>query len=56
MKRSSVIAIGSAALGAALIVGGVGAQAPPSTPPGQMPHGQGPTGPCTDSIIRIPAG
>ena|SRR4029450_11259691 len=44
MKRSPVIAIGSAALGAALIVGGVGAQAPPSTPPGQMPHGQGPHG------------
>jgi hypothetical protein len=44
MKRSSVIAIGSAALGAALIVGGVGAQAPPSTPPGQMPHGPGPHG------------
>ncbi len=41
MKRSFAIAIGSAALGAALIVGGVGAQAPPSTPPGQMPHGQG---------------
>jgi hypothetical protein len=44
MKRSSVIAIGSAVLGAALVVGGVGAQAPPSTPPGQMPHGQGPPG------------
>jgi hypothetical protein len=41
MKRSSVIAIGSAALGAALVVGGVGAQAPPATPPGQMQHGHG---------------
>lgn len=41
MKRSSVIAIGLAALGAALIVGGVGAQAPPATPPGPMPHGHG---------------
>jgi len=44
MKRSSVIAIVSAALGAALVVGGVGAQAPPATPPGQMPHGHGPHG------------
>jgi hypothetical protein len=44
MKRSSVIAIGSAALGVALVVGGVGAQAPPATPPGQMPHGDGPHG------------
>ncbi len=44
MKRSFAVAIGSAALGAALAVGGVGAQAPPAMPPGQMPHGQGPHG------------
>jgi hypothetical protein len=44
MKRSFAIAIGSAALGAALVVGGVGAQAPPSMPPGQKPHGQMPHG------------
>ncbi len=44
MKRSFAVAIGSAALGAALVVGGVGAQAPPAMPPGQMPHGQGPHG------------
>lgn len=44
MKRSFAIAIGSAALGAALVVGGVGAQAPPSMPPGQKPHGQMPSG------------
>jgi hypothetical protein len=44
MKRSFAIAIGSAALGAALIVGGVAAQAPPSMPHGQMPSGQMPHG------------
>ena len=44
MKRSFAIAIGSAALGAALVVGGVGAQAPPSMLPGQKPHGQMPSG------------
>jgi hypothetical protein len=43
MKRSSVIAIGSAALGA-LVVGGVGAQAPPAMPQSQMQHGHGPHG------------
>jgi hypothetical protein len=44
MKRSSVIAIGSAALGVALVVGGVGAQAPPAMPQSQMQHGHGPHG------------
>lgn len=50
MKGSVVIALGSAALGAALVVGGVWAQGPPPMPPGgqmpsgQMPHGQMPQG------------
>ena len=45
MKRSLVIALGSAALGAALVVGGGWAQGPPPMPPGgQMPHGQTPPG------------
>jgi hypothetical protein len=50
MKRSLGIGFGLAALGAALIVGGVWAQGPqPMTPggqmpPGQMPHGQMPQG------------
>ena len=50
MKRSLVIAFGSAALGAALVVGGVWAQGLPPMPPGgqmqpgQMPHGQMPQG------------
>jgi len=44
MKRSLVIAFGSAALGAALVAGGVWAQAPQPMPPGQMPHGQMPPG------------
>ena len=50
MKRSLVIAFGSAALGAALVAGGVWAQGPPPMPPGghmpsgQMPHGQMPPG------------
>ena len=45
MKRSLVIALGSAALGAALVVGGVWAQGPPPMPPGsQMPPGQMPPG------------
>ncbi|MGH7411216.1 MAG: hypothetical protein ACREJ6_09220 [Candidatus Methylomirabilis sp.] len=40
MKRSIVIVLGSAALGAALVVGGAWAQSPPAPmPPGQMPHG-----------------
>ena len=39
MKRSLVIAFGSAALGAALVAGIVSAQTPPPMPPGQMPHG-----------------
>jgi hypothetical protein len=46
MKRSFAIALGSAALGAALIAGGVGAQGPPpSTPSGQLPPEQRPRGP-----------
>jgi hypothetical protein len=46
MKRSFAIALGSAALGAALIAGGVGAQGPPpSAPSGQMPPEQRPHGP-----------
>ena len=50
MKRSLVIACGVAALGAALVVGGVWAQGPQpmppggQMPPGQMPHGQMPPG------------
>jgi hypothetical protein len=45
MKRSLVIAFGSAALGAALVAGGVWAQGPPPMPPGgQMPPGQMPHG------------
>ena len=50
MKRSLVIAFGSAALGAALVAGGVWAQGPQPMPPGgqmmpgQMPHGQMPPG------------
>ena len=49
MKRSLVIALGSAALGSALVVG-VWAQGPPPMPPGgqmpsgHMPHGQRPPG------------
>ncbi|HEV2055086.1 MAG TPA: hypothetical protein VGV06_07925 [Methylomirabilota bacterium] len=38
MKSSLVIALGSAALGAALVVGSVWAQGPPPLPPGSMPH------------------
>jgi len=46
MKRSFATALGSAALGATLIVGGVAAQGPPpSMPPGQMPPHQMPHGP-----------
>ena len=45
MKRTFVIALASAALGAALVVGGVWAQGSPASPPGgQMPHGQMPSG------------
>jgi hypothetical protein len=45
MKRSLVIAFGSAALGATLVAGGVWAQGPQPMPPGgQMPHGQMPQG------------
>jgi hypothetical protein len=45
MNRSLVIAFGSAALGAALVTGGVWAQGPPPMPPGgQTPHGQMPPG------------
>ena len=50
MKSSLVIAFGSAALGATLVVGGVWAQSPQpmppggQMPPGQMPHGQMPHG------------
>ncbi len=44
MKSSLVIAFGSAALGAALVAGGVWAQAPQSMPAGQMQHGQMPHG------------
>jgi hypothetical protein len=50
MKRSLMIALGSAALGAALVAGGVWAQGPPpmpsggQMPSGQMPHGQMPQG------------
>ena len=45
MKTSLVLTLGSAALGAMLVVGGVGAQGPPQTmPPGQMPPGQMPHG------------
>ncbi len=45
MKRSLVIAFGSAALGAALVAGGVWAQGPQPMPPdGQMPSGQMPHG------------
>ena len=50
MKTSLVIAFGSAALAAALAVGGVWAQGPQPMPPvgqmpsGQMPHGQLPQG------------
>ena len=41
MKRSLVIAFGSAAFGAVLVAGVVRAQGPPPMPPGgQMPHGQ----------------
>jgi hypothetical protein len=46
MKTSFAIALGSAALGAALIAGGVGAQGPPPpAPSGQMPPEQRPRGP-----------
>jgi hypothetical protein len=50
MKRSLVIAFGSAALGAALVAGDAWAQGPQPMPPGgqmpsgQMPHGQMPPG------------
>lgn len=50
MKRLLVIALGSAALGAAFVVGSVWAQGPQPMPPsgpmpsGQMPHGQMPHG------------
>jgi hypothetical protein len=45
MKRSLVIAFGSAALGAALVAGGVWAQAPQPMPSGgQMPQGAMPHG------------
>ena len=44
MKSSLVIALGSAALGAALVVGGVWAQGPQPMPHGQMPQGGMPHG------------
>jgi hypothetical protein len=44
MKNSLVIALGSTALGAALVAGGVWAQSPQPMPPGQMQHGQMPQG------------
>jgi hypothetical protein len=44
MKSSLVIALGSTALGAALVAGGVWAQSPQPMQPGQMPHGQMPHG------------
>src|SRR5712691_10679990 len=42
MKSSLVIALGSTALGAALVAGGVWAQSPQPMQPGQMQHGQMP--------------
>lgn len=44
MKSSLVIALGSAALGAAIVVGSVWGQSPQPMPPGQMQHGQMPPG------------
>ena len=44
MKRPLSIAIGSAALGAALVAGGVWAQGPPPMPPGHTPHAPMPPG------------
>ncbi len=44
MKSSLVIALGSAALGAALVAGGVWAQSLQSMQPGQMQHGEMPQG------------
>lgn len=44
MKSSLVIALGTAALGAALVAGVVLAQSPQPTQPGQMQHGQMPQG------------
>jgi len=44
MKSSLVIALGSAALGAALVPGGAWAQSPQPMQPGQMQHGQMPQG------------
>jgi hypothetical protein len=44
MKSSLVIALGSTALGAALVAGGVWAQSPQPMQPGQMQHGQMPQG------------
>ena len=45
MKRSLMTALGSVALGAALVAGAVWAQGPPPMPPCQMPPGQMPHGP-----------
>jgi len=44
MKSSLVITLGSAALAAALVAGGVWAQSPQPMQPGQMQHGQMPQG------------
>lgn len=59
MKGSLVIALGSAALVAALVVSGVWAQGPQPMQPGQMPKGQMPAGQMPSGQMQqhhMPAG